>query len=144
MEHACHFGSCTRAVRCMAHASWPSKLSPRIRQHNENAMALADALKKHPAVKAVHYPGLKAIHSTISKRHMSGFGGMLGFEVRAVMKLPTDSSAGYSWHRAQQASAASRRLRYIRLQFSSLHDIKRGCEDRHCTRAAANLGWTRG
>lgn len=58
-------------------------LALRIRQHNENAMALAEALEKHPAVKAVHYPGLKSHpQHDLAKRQMSRFGGMLGFEVK--------------------------------------------------------------
>ena len=32
--------------------------SLRVRQHNENALALAQFLEKHPAVKSVRYPGL--------------------------------------------------------------------------------------
>ncbi|HWY68364.1 MAG TPA: aminotransferase class I/II-fold pyridoxal phosphate-dependent enzyme [Terriglobales bacterium] len=58
-------------------------LALRIRQHNENAMELARALEKHPAVKAVHYPGLISHpQHDLAKRQMSGFGGMLGFEVK--------------------------------------------------------------
>lgn len=58
-------------------------LSLRIRQHNENALELAQALERHLAVKAVHYPGLKSHpQHELAKRQMSGFGGMLGFEVK--------------------------------------------------------------
>jgi cystathionine beta-lyase/cystathionine gamma-synthase len=58
-------------------------LALRIRQHNENALQLAQALEKHPAVKAVYYPGLKSHpQHELAKRQMSGFGGMLGFEAK--------------------------------------------------------------
>ena len=58
-------------------------LALRVRKHNENAMALAEALEKHPAVKAVYYPGLKSHpQHDLAKRQMTGFGGMLGFEVK--------------------------------------------------------------
>lgn len=58
-------------------------LSLRIRQHNENAMALAQALEGNPAVKAVHYPGLKSHpQHDLARRQMTGFGGMLSFEVK--------------------------------------------------------------
>ena len=58
-------------------------LALRVRQHNENAWQLAQALEKHSAVKAVHYPGLKSHpQHDLAKRQMSGFGGMLSFEVK--------------------------------------------------------------
>ena len=57
-------------------------LSLRVRQHNENAMALAEFLKRHKAVKVVHYPGLKSHpQHELARKQMSGFGGMLTFEV---------------------------------------------------------------
>lgn len=57
-------------------------LSLRVRQHNENAMALAEFLKSHKAVKVVHYPGLKSHpQHDLARKQMSGFGGMLTFEV---------------------------------------------------------------
>jgi len=57
-------------------------LSLRIARHNENALAIAQYLDGHPFIKKVFYPGL--MHSKnhdIAKRQMSGFGGMLSFEV---------------------------------------------------------------
>lgn len=57
-------------------------LSLRVRQHNDNAMALAEFLKSHKAVKVVHYPGLKShAQHDLARKQMSGFGGMLTFEV---------------------------------------------------------------
>jgi len=58
-------------------------LALRVRQHNENALALAQALENNPAVKAVYYPGLKSNpQHELACRQMSGFGGMLSFEVK--------------------------------------------------------------
>jgi cystathionine gamma-synthase len=58
-------------------------LSCRMEKHCENAMAVARALAAHPAVEAVHYPGLESHPGhAIAKRQMSGFGGMLSFRVR--------------------------------------------------------------
>lgn len=55
----------------------------RVRQHNENAMALASYLATHPEVAAVYYPGLESHPGHgIARRQMSGFGGMLSFEVK--------------------------------------------------------------
>jgi cystathionine gamma-synthase len=53
----------------------------RVRQQTTTAGALAEFLAKHPAVEAVHYPGL-ASHPAhaIARRQMSGFGGMLSVQ----------------------------------------------------------------
>ena len=53
----------------------------RVRQQNENALALAKFLEQHRAVKAVHYPGLESHpQHALARRQMKGFGGMLSFE----------------------------------------------------------------
>jgi methionine-gamma-lyase len=55
----------------------------RMRQHNENAMALAQFLETQRGVMAVHYPGLRSHpQHELAKRQMSGFGGMLGVELK--------------------------------------------------------------
>ena len=53
-------------------------LALRVAAHNANAMSLAENLLGHPALAAVHYPGL-ASHPdhAIAARQMHGFGGML-------------------------------------------------------------------
>jgi cystathionine gamma-synthase len=55
----------------------------RIQAHCANAMKVAQFLDSHPKVSAVHYPGLEnnAFHA-LAKKQMSGFGGMLSFEVK--------------------------------------------------------------
>ena len=57
-------------------------LPVRMKQHEENAFAIANYLKGHSAVKKVFYPGLK-FHPghEIAKRQMKGFGGMVSFEI---------------------------------------------------------------
>lgn len=57
-------------------------LNARMRVHQENAAALASLLDSHPAVAAVHYPGL-ASHPghAIAARQQDGFGAMLSFEL---------------------------------------------------------------
>ena len=55
----------------------------RVRAHSENAMRIARCLREHPRVEAVHYPGLPDHPGhAIAARQMSGFGGMLSFQVR--------------------------------------------------------------
>ena len=57
----------------------------RVERHNANALAVAQALDAHPAVEAVHYPGL-ALHPQhdLARRQMRGFGGMVAFDVGSV------------------------------------------------------------
>jgi len=55
----------------------------RMRAHSENGMRIAEFLFAHPAVETVHYPGLPSHPGhKIAARQMTGFGGMLSFEVR--------------------------------------------------------------
>ncbi|MDE2877639.1 PLP-dependent transferase [Candidatus Palauibacter soopunensis] len=57
-------------------------LAARMALHCANAMELARFLDAHPRVERVHYPGLEndAGHA-LAARQMSGFGGMLSFDV---------------------------------------------------------------
>src|SRR5690606_20390666 len=59
-------------------------LFPRIERQQQNAAAVAAFLDRHPAVTAVHYPGL-ASHPghAIARGQQSGFGAMLSFELAA-------------------------------------------------------------
>ena len=54
----------------------------RMTRHNENGMALAQALEHHPAIATVHYPGL-ASHPQhqLAASQMSAFGGVLAIEI---------------------------------------------------------------
>ena len=54
----------------------------RMPRHNANGQALAQALREHPAVARVHYPGL-ATHPqhALAAGQMSGFGGVLALEL---------------------------------------------------------------
>jgi cystathionine gamma-synthase len=57
-------------------------LELRVQQQNQSAMRIAAFLESHAKIKSVYYPGL-ASHPDheIAKRQLSGFGGMLSFEV---------------------------------------------------------------
>jgi cystathionine beta-lyase/cystathionine gamma-synthase len=58
-------------------------LSVRVDRHCENALKVAEFLEQHADVPAVHYPGLPNHPShDIAKAQMTGFGGMLSFEVK--------------------------------------------------------------
>jgi len=57
----------------------------RMKRHEENAMRIASFLRGHPAVHALHYPGLPddPWHAALS-RQASGYGGMISFEVKSA------------------------------------------------------------
>ncbi len=59
----------------------------RMERHAQNAAAIANALKGHPLVHRVYYPGL-ADHPghEIARRQMSGFGGMVSFELEGTFE----------------------------------------------------------
>jgi len=61
-------------------------LAVRMRQHQENAQAVAAFLSEHPKVQTTYYPGL-ASHPDhlLAQRQMSGFGGMVSFDIRGGM-----------------------------------------------------------
>jgi cystathionine gamma-lyase len=57
-------------------------LELRMLRHAENAAAIADALARHPLAKRVYFPGLPDHpHHDVARRQMSGFGGMVSFEL---------------------------------------------------------------
>lgn len=59
-------------------------LGLRIQRQNENAMKIARYLYDHDKIRVVNYPGLPSHPDhKIAKRQMSGFGGMLSFELNA-------------------------------------------------------------
>ena len=60
-------------------------LAVRMRQHEENARAVAAFLEEHPRVEKVYYPGLVSHPDhQLAKRQMSGFGGMLSFQFKGT------------------------------------------------------------
>lgn len=55
----------------------------RMERHNQNGLALAQFLDKHPKVAKVYYPGLPSHpYYDIARRTMRGFGGLLTFTVK--------------------------------------------------------------
>jgi len=62
-------------------------LELRMERHAENAAAIADALKGHPLVRRVYFPGLKDHPGhDIARRQMTGFGGMVSFELDGTIE----------------------------------------------------------
>lgn len=71
------------------HDSWlvlrgTKTLALRMKQTNENGLALARYLETHPKVKKTIYPGLESHpQHELASRQMNGFGGMLSFELES-------------------------------------------------------------
>ncbi len=54
----------------------------RMARHNDNGMRIAGFLQAHPAVRAVHYPGLPSHpEHDLARRQMTGFTGMVSAEL---------------------------------------------------------------
>jgi len=62
-------------------------LAIRMREHDRNARLVAEFLSEHPKVARVFYPGLPSNpQRELARRQMSGFGGMISFEVKGGLE----------------------------------------------------------
>ncbi len=62
-------------------------LAIRMREHDRNARLVAAFLNEHPKVARVFYPGLPGNpQRDLARRQMSGFGGMISFEVKGGLE----------------------------------------------------------
>ena len=62
-------------------------LAVRMREHDRNARLVAAFLNDHPKVARVFYPGLPSNpQRELAQRQMSGFGGMISFEVKGGLE----------------------------------------------------------
>lgn len=65
-------------------------LGIRVKEQNKNALKLASYLEKNPAVAKVYYPGLRSHEDyELAKSQMSGFGGMMSFELNPEYDVST-------------------------------------------------------
>ncbi len=65
-------------------------LAVRMQQHNASGMVVARFLQQHPKVKRVYYPGLPSHpQHELSKKQMTGFGGMISFETGSLENART-------------------------------------------------------
>jgi len=80
-------GTCASPFDCWLVLRGIETLPVRMRQHEHNAIAIANYLKEHPAVERVFYPGLESHPGyEIAKRQMKGFGGVVSFEIKGGTK----------------------------------------------------------
>ena len=79
---AIHFGGSLDHNACFLLERSLKTLWLRIKQQNNNAMAIAQFLDDHKKVRKVYYPGLESHPGhQLAVRQMNGFGGMMSFEV---------------------------------------------------------------
>jgi cystathionine gamma-synthase len=79
---------CWLALRGVSTLPW------RVRAQSDNALKVAQFLAAHAAVEAVHYPGLPTHPGyKIAARQMSGFGGMLSFQVKGGREIALGMAA---------------------------------------------------
>jgi cystathionine beta-lyase/cystathionine gamma-synthase len=81
-QMALNLGGSLNALDCYLMERSMKTLSVRVNKQNENAMKIALVLNKHSSFSKVFYPGLET-HTghIIAKKQMSGFGGMIAFEL---------------------------------------------------------------
>ena len=66
----------------------------RVRRQATSARRVADFLEQHEKVTRVHFPGLSSHpHHELARRQMSGFGGMISFQVRGGARSAMEIAA---------------------------------------------------
>jgi cystathionine beta-lyase len=79
---AVNLGGSLNAITCYLLERSLKTLAVRVERQNTNAMAIAEFLARHPAVRRVYYPGLESHPGhAVARKQMWGFGGMLSFEL---------------------------------------------------------------
>jgi len=75
-------GTCASPFDCWLVLRGIETLPVRMKEHQENALKVANYLARHPAVKRVFYPGLESHPGhEVARRQMKGFGGVVSFEI---------------------------------------------------------------
>ena len=75
-------GTCAQPFDCWLVLRGIKTLVVRMREHERNALAVAEFLQSHPKVKRVFYPGLPAHpQHKLAKKQQRSFGGMVSFEL---------------------------------------------------------------
>jgi methionine-gamma-lyase len=82
-ETAKEVGGCNSPFNAWLVLRGLKTLAVRMDRHCESTQKIAEYLQKHPKVEHVYYPGLPSHPGyDIARKQMSGFGGMLGFDVQ--------------------------------------------------------------
>lgn len=82
-DYMCEFGGVLSPFNAWLFLRGLKTLGLRMREHEANARKVAEFLVSHPKVETVFYPGLPDFPGhLVAKKQMSGFGGMVSFEVK--------------------------------------------------------------
>jgi cystathionine beta-lyase/cystathionine gamma-synthase len=77
-----HLGGSLNGLTCYLLERSLKTLAIRVERQNENALRIAEFLTDNPVVRRVNYPGLSSHPAhLIARSQMTGFGGMLSFEL---------------------------------------------------------------
>nr|WP_296971885.1 MULTISPECIES: PLP-dependent aspartate aminotransferase family protein [Tepidanaerobacter] len=86
-DYMCEFGGVMSPFNAWLMLRGLKTLGLRMRQHEANAMAIAEYLKSHDSIAEVFYPGLADFRGhELAKRQMDGFGAVMSFEVKGGLK----------------------------------------------------------
>jgi O-acetylhomoserine (thiol)-lyase len=79
-----NLGGCISPDNAWIFIQGAETLSLRVERHSQNALKVAEYLKKHPKVSWIRYPGLKddPTYKVASKYLKKGFGGMVVFGIK--------------------------------------------------------------
>ncbi len=81
-DYMCEFGGTMSPFNAWLLLRGLKTLGLRMRQHEKNAIRVAEFLNTHPMVKRTLYPGLPSFKGhEIAKKQMSGYGAMIAFEI---------------------------------------------------------------
>lgn len=85
--YMCEFGGVMSPFNAWLLLRGLKTLGVRMRQHEKNAIEVANFLKNHPKIESVMYPGLEDFKGhNIAKEQMKGFGAMISFEVKGGLE----------------------------------------------------------
>ena len=94
-------------------------LALRMDRHCENALIVARALEAHPAVRRVIHPGLPSHPGhELARRQMSGFGGMVSFELEGGVE------AANAFACATEIFTLAESLGHLLLEYTSVQDFQ--------------------
>ena len=84
--YLCEFGGVMSPFTAWLLLRGLKTLALRMREHEQNALAIARYLEGHPKVKKVYYPGLPGFSGhSLAAAQMSGFGAMVSFTVKGSL-----------------------------------------------------------
>jgi methionine-gamma-lyase len=86
-DYMCEFGGVLSPFNAWLLLRGLKTLGLRMRQHEANAIAVAEYLQKHPKVTGVQFPGLENFPGhEIAKSQMDGYGAIVSFEVEGGLE----------------------------------------------------------